>query len=566
MISDTVSSSELSPHQSRARIDCEVGIQTHDPAVGAQIIPRTLEPRAERITWAQPIDLDIMARPRQLERRTYWHPIVNVTPLPPGDLQPRLPPEIHDLIIHFMGPESDFRQDLYANTSWVEYDAQEDSIQMLSTCCRVCRRWVPLCQRLLFYWVVLRNSAQLDSLFHLHRTSRISHLSPLIRRITVRYDEPEDKLGEALPRIATMAPSNLVRIDIVGSRSGYAFPFQDSFSKLLTPLHYVRILHSLFLEFTNFSEFRQLISCFRGLHTLYFSGFWGEVSEIPRALHQTAHPFLTRIATCPIENVLWPWLSPRGSGAGRQPRCSTAQTCRSVPSVSVAFAAFMRTITQWVSNTVDAEKDDLYVEWKWEKCARSVGQSQWLLHLRHDDIGFTALVKFQAHTDFPRPSFDPSHIVELRTTIPLRMDVDDDDLDTLFSVWKHDQLGHLENLERLEIGIQIDVNRSFRTSMDLLEHLAWQQEPDPNIINRLERGFEPLLECDRQFELEIAVCGFPFDDVLRGWKETMATMESEGSGEDMEEYTDSGEGSDDTDSEEGSDEDLTDFECEVYTS
>ncbi|KAJ3487961.1 hypothetical protein NLI96_g3191 [Meripilus lineatus] len=520
MISDTVSSSELSSHQSRARINREVEIQTHDPAVDAQIVP-FLGPQVERNTWAQPIDLEIREKLPQLERGTSWHPIVRNTLFPPN-LKPRLPPELLELVIHFIGPESDFRRGLYARTSSIEYDAQEDSIQMLSTCCRVCRRWVPLCQRLLFYWVVLRKSAQLDSLFHLHRTSRISHLSPLIRRITVQYDEAEDKLGEALPRIATMAPSNLVRIDVVTPDESYAFPFHDSLSKLLTPLQYVRILHFIGMKFTTISEFRQLISGFRGLQTLYFTSLCEEASEIPRALHQTAHPFLTRIGAWPIGSVLWPWLSPRGSGAGRQPRCSTAQICRSVPSVSVAFATFMHTITKRISRTINSTIDELYVEWKWEKCARSVNQSPWSLHLCYDDIGFTALVKFQAHTNSPHSSFDLSHIVEFRTTIPLHMDVDDDDLDILFSIWKHDQLTPLENLDRLQIGIQIGDDDLFWTSMklaDLLEYIASQEDPKSDMLNRLERGFEPLRECDRRFELEIMVCGFPFDDVLREWKE-----------------------------------------------
>ncbi|KAJ3489824.1 hypothetical protein NLI96_g1866 [Meripilus lineatus] len=409
MISDTFSCSELSSHRSQARIDREVEIQTHDPAVNAQIVP-FMEPRVERNTWAQPIDLEIRAKLRQMERGTYWHPIVNVTLLPPGDLQPRLPPEILDLIIHFIGPESDFRRGLCSQPAVVSV---VDGYPYARDCCFT---------GLLFETPLSLTVSSISTALPVHPT-----FCPL--SVESRYDTTNQR-------------TNLER------------------------------------------------------------------------------PYL----------ALQPWHPQTCSDAGRQPRCSTAQICRSVPSVSVAFAAFMRTTAQWVSNTVDTSDGELYVEWKWEKHAQSVDQSPWSLYLRLDEVGFTALVKFQAHTNFLHPSFDLSHIVEFRTTIPLHMDVDDDDLDTLFSVWKHDQLTRLEVLDRLQIGIQIGVDDSFWTSIelaDLLEYIAWQGEADSDILNRLEHGFEPLRECDRRFDLEITVCGNPFDDVLRGWKERKATEERE---------------------------------------
>ncbi|KAJ3482454.1 hypothetical protein NLI96_g6966 [Meripilus lineatus] len=597
MISDSlaVPSNDQSSHQYRDHADHEVKSSTHEPAVDGQTT-LVMYPRVERVGWARSIELDVMERLRQMERGTTWHPIVHISTqsnpsishsrirLPPPNPTPRLPPEILELVLQFIRPGIDtiYENILYDSFDEV-FDQEEDSIGTLATCSHVCRRWVTLCQELLFSWVILQKSASLDSLLRLHRPSHISHL---IRRISVAYIEPNDKLGEALPRIATMAPPNLLRIDFVrNSSSGSVnFPFHDSLPLRLAPLHYVRVLHLRWLKFTNLSEFRQLISCFSGLQVLYFDINQEWNSEVPRASHRTANPLLTRISAWPShKNSLWPWLSPHGSGTGRKSRCSTAQISRSVPSVSAAIVTFMYMIIARTNSMFDPVYHILDVEWKCKKFA-CVDQTQWSLYIRliHDDpqfyipVPFTALLKFQHQTNLLHPSFDLSHLVEIRTTIHPYNEYILEELDTISSMWKHDELIGLDNLERLQIGIHLDDYNPFdKPQMELMDYLKrrveeWRQDSAFEAVDELERRFETLRDCDRRYELEITIGGSPIDDVLREWKEKMAAIEreesakEEGGAEEREEGAEgAGEG---TESERGSDGDWTDSEFESYSS
>ncbi|KAJ3482452.1 hypothetical protein NLI96_g6973 [Meripilus lineatus] len=571
MISDSlaVPSNDPSSHLYRDRADHEVKSSTHKPAVDGQTT-LVMYPRVERVGWARSIELDVMERLRQMERGTAWHPVVHISTqpnpsishsrirLPPPNPTPRLPPEILELVLQSIRPGMDTIYDDIPFDSFEEvFRRQEDSIGTLATCCHVCRSWVALCQELLFSWVILQKSAHLDSLLRLHRPSRPSHISHLIRRISVAYIERNDKFGEALPRIATMAPPNLLRIDFVRNSSSDSvnFPFHDSLPLRLAPLHYVRILHLRWLEFTNLSEFRRLISCFSGLQVLYFDLDQEWNSEVPNALHRTANPLLTRISAWPYKNGLWPWLSPHGSGTGRQSRCSTAQISRTVPSISAAIVIFMHIMIERMESMFDSGNHTLDVQWKHKKCAR-VDQTQWSLYIRliFDNpqhpvpISSTVLLEFQPQTTLPHPSFDLSHLVEIRTTIhPYSIF---DQMDTISSIWKHNELIDLDNLERLQIGIHLDDNNPFdKPQMELMDYLkehAKEEEVDSasDTLDKLERRFETLRNCDRRYELEITVGGAPIDDVLRGWKEKIAAVEREESVEDSEEGTESARESD----------------------
>ncbi|KAJ3482848.1 hypothetical protein NLI96_g6692 [Meripilus lineatus] len=594
MISDSlaVPSNDPSSHQYRDRIDHEVEASTHEPAMDGQT-PLVMDPRVECVGWARSIELEVMERLRQTERGTTWHPIVRTsTRSNPSSSHPqiRLPPEILGLILHFIRPGMDtIYDDIPFYSSDEVFCLQEDSIGTLATCCHVCRIWAALCQELLFSWVVLRKSAHLDSLFGLHRASRLSHISPLIRRISVAYSEPNDKLGEALPRIATMAPPNLLRIDVVWDVNAdpVNFPFHDSLPLRLAPLHYVRVLYLCWLEFTNLSEFRQLISCFSGLQVLYFvvGQIWN--LEVPRALHRTANPLLTRISASPYENGLWLWLSPHGSGTGRQSRCSTAQISCSVPSVSAAIVTFMYIVIERTKSIFDLGAHTLDVEWKCKKCAR-VDQTQWSLYIRliHDEpqhhmpIPFTVLLEFQPQTNLPHPSFDLSHLVEIRTTIHSDWEDILKQMDTITSMWQHDELIGLDNLERLRIGIYVDLenplDKSQMKPVDYLKNVTTNHDSAffSKVLGALEHGFKPLREWDRLYELGITLNGFPLDDLLRVWKGMMAKREirraqkkvqrarmNVGEGMEVGERTEElAEDQTDSDSEWSSDYDLADFD------
>lgn len=165
-------------------------------------------------------------------------------------------------------------------------------------------------------------------------------------------------------------------------------------------------------------------------------------------------------------------------------------------------------------------------------------------------IASAVLLEFQAHHDnnFPRPSFDLRHLLELRTTIHPRHGDILMNGDAIPSIWDHDELMHLDNLEILRIGIRLDGNNSFRTSTeraDFLRDFSLQWDPylASRFLNGLERGFEPLRKCDRPYELDITVNDFPLGDVLCGWKERMAAEEGEEGVEGAEEGTEISEGS-----------------------
>ncbi|KAJ3482453.1 hypothetical protein NLI96_g6967 [Meripilus lineatus] len=153
-----------------------------------------------------------------------------------------------------------------------------------------------------------------------------------------------------------------------------------------------------------------------------------------------------------------------------------------------------------------------------------------LLHInpRPVSIPITILLEFQPQTNLPHPSFDLSHLVEIRTTIYPHWLWNSDSIDVVVSIWKHDELIDLDNLERLQIGIHSKGNNpSDKSQMELddfLKDLVEERELDPasSTIAKLERGFAPLRECDRRYELEVTLDDLPLDDVLRGWKERMA--------------------------------------------
>lgn len=258
---------------------------------------------------------------------------------------------------------------------------RRDETGTLFSCSLVCRAWSFPCQRLLFSWVIFREWAEFDNFFHLYRASGLSHISFFIRRISILYERPCHKLGEVLPRIAIMAPPNLIRIDINRDFDiPYPpFPFHDSFASLLRPLYYVRVLHIRGFMFSSFSELRQLISCFPGLQSL--SVYWGSLStrnapDIDTPLQWINNPFLTRILIdyhgrwSPQLSHLFCrlWLYHRRDyGIGRCFHYRTAHINRAVPMVSPDLAVFMQQITDR-HTALGFAIPSLRMKWKLENC------------------------------------------------------------------------------------------------------------------------------------------------------------------------------------------------------
>ncbi|KAJ3489841.1 hypothetical protein NLI96_g1873 [Meripilus lineatus] len=166
-------------------------------------------------------------------------------------------------------------------------------------------------------------------------------------------------------------------------------------------------------------------------------------------------------------------------------------------------------------------------------------QGSLYIRLIHDDpqyfipVPFTALLKFQHQTNLLHPSFDLSHLVEIRTTIDPHSEYILEEMDTISSMWKHDELIDLDNLERLQIGIHLDDDNPFgKPQMELMDYLkehVKEEEVDSasDTLDKLERRFETLRDCDRRYELEITVDGSPIDDVLREWKTKIVAVEKE---------------------------------------
>lgn len=138
-----------------------------------------------------------------------------------------------------------------------------------------------------------------------------------------------------------------------------------------------------------------------------------------------------------------------------------------------------------------------------------------------------ASFNFKPCSNTPHPSFDLPHVIEIRTTLQQISERASDArllVEPLSSVWPHDELTCLENLERLQVGMYrcLD-NDSLRIPMKLADYFkhftkryfTW------NILDALEEWSESVRGCNGRYELEISLDGFPLDDILRGWKEIL---------------------------------------------
>lgn len=193
--------------------------------------------------------------------------------IPPA-LHPRVPLELQVHIIRSL------RRDLDSDNRFPfrkkHFVEEEEACRTLFSCSLVCREWLQPSQKALLSWIILRKSTQLDKIFRLLRSGQESPLPArlllYIRRISVVYHEPYFKLGEALPRIASINPPNLVRIDIA-SNGISTFPFHPSLPLQLSRLSQVRTLYLVTLRFVHLFELRQLVKSFPGLHTVIMDNF-----------------------------------------------------------------------------------------------------------------------------------------------------------------------------------------------------------------------------------------------------------------------------------------------------
>lgn len=120
-----------------------------------------------------------------------------------------------------------------------------------------------------------------------------------IRRISIVYDHPYFKIGEALPRIAMMAPQRLMRIDYCPQLNipFHNFRFHPSLPVLLKPLRDVRILCLGRVFFMHRVELRKLLACFPGIQLAIVKvelQYWRRIQDDTLS-YRLANPLLQRV-------------------------------------------------------------------------------------------------------------------------------------------------------------------------------------------------------------------------------------------------------------------------------
>lgn len=261
---------------------------------------------------------------------------------------PQFPLEIQELVIQSIGPDDNTLEGhLSSSSSTFQMDVwnHQERCRLLSSCALVCRAWVTQCQILLFSWIVLPGSKQLDNLFHFFLLPGNHKFEKNICRISVVYKSPRFKLGEALPRIAAINPPNLSRIDIV-PEGWYAFPFHSSLPAHTSRLRTLRTLYIDMLQFTHLAELRRLINSFPGIRHVILDNTLsigedrlGDFRPFPRKAAPSLNTVacmsaFSRKATVPL--ILW--LSP--SNAAFHPR-GVSGFGLAVPMISTKLAKFL---------------------------------------------------------------------------------------------------------------------------------------------------------------------------------------------------------------------------------
>lgn len=258
-------------------------------------------------------------------------------------------------------------------------------LAFLSSCRLVCRNWASLCQRSLFSWIILRNSSFLDNLISLLRDSQCYHISRYIRRISIAYEEPYFKLGEALPRIAIMALPNLVRVDmrapITRGKPYHPLTYHHSFIARLACLRNVNILCLVGFRFIHLIELRRLVACFTGLRFAIFEVEVGpdRLGEF-RVLQRDTNPVLGRVIHIPpgmwVLNKGLPlplWLASRQPNPGLEAPSflHNVRLGGTVPTISVDLGMSMMRLTSGVVKNIGH-----HTVWQWRREEHDGGPSQ----------------------------------------------------------------------------------------------------------------------------------------------------------------------------------------------
>lgn len=189
--------------------------------------------------------------------------------------RPRIPHDVQRLIVEALGsPIFDLETGISGDPTVDGLTSIREVYHDLRSCSLVSRAWASFSQKVLFSFVFVETSAQLDRLFPVVCDPNSPRLAHHIRRIVVRYLPPYFKMGEALPRIAAMKLPELFRLELAAplgidpDAHPCHFAFHHAYSALLSPLRNVQVLHLKGICLSNLTELRRLIAAFRGIQAV----------------------------------------------------------------------------------------------------------------------------------------------------------------------------------------------------------------------------------------------------------------------------------------------------------
>lgn len=217
-------------------------------------------------------------------------------------------------------------------------------------------------QRLLFSWPYLVKCTQFDNLYNLTHSTHSSHLLNHILRVSFAYSLPYLKLGEALPRLATMAPPKLKRLDIYAD-SWPTFPFHPSLPAHLSRLRHVQLISLSAFQFTHLAEVRRLIAALRGIRVAILAtrvnvDRLGSLRALLKGPNRTTGP--TSIFCLSLQDPGLPlafWLSPSLPSTNL-----TRNHSGSSPTITTDLAEFLEFIHPSI-----ADESRIYELWSWAR-------------------------------------------------------------------------------------------------------------------------------------------------------------------------------------------------------
>ncbi|KAJ3481273.1 hypothetical protein NLI96_g7768 [Meripilus lineatus] len=410
---------------------------------------------------------------------------------------------------------------------------QTEACRTLRTCSLVCRQWASVSRKLIFRWICLSNHQQTDKLHSLLRDSQSSHLSQLVRRLSIVYRSPYTRIGEAIPRIIGMGLSRLECLDLcAGEETGAldfpTFPFHPSLRAQLSQLNQVRILHLHNFRFSHLAEFRRFVCAFAGIRHLIaiFVDFGRDELGDYRPIHRSKEWQM------PAKISWWlmswdPWWNENRKAHGDFDAVS-AFWLANIPNSRRAIkpeapcSSACPTLTPDVANAIthtafhystDGEYDPL-ITWYWRREKGSGGgmRKDWTLSCissyEHQDHYF----RFRMRSDNPPDTpLGFEHLIE-----PCISHLVTEPRELLVSLHQklrasHEQFGGFPNVERVKLTLL--------TQDSAIQSVPWRLQPEKT-KRMLQERYTPIIpiveefgRSQTDFQLDINIDGFPPEEL-----------------------------------------------------